>query len=291
MSGTTLKGASNLTSAADLISLDSSKKLDLPSAKNNRNELIEKAPKKNQQNLIGIDDSKAKKPNKETNGSEVKITSASSEIRDEYPTLGTTSSKISAHFVRNESTATSTQVAWNAGAAVPVLKSHNKNIVSEVSKNVTSLPPPGFDLTKAKQTAEATSVPPGFQGNSKISQNNEHNAKHISTKSSQGLYIPPKSFTSRNSDLLNLITKLMGGAQSTRFSTFKSSSTQFRSGAISCADYHKQCLELVDLKSFELFFPELLCLLPDINKQGVSIGNTSFVLYFNIFLEICTIIS
>jgi len=204
-----------------------------------------------------------------------KITSASSENRDEFPNLGTTSSKISAHFVRNESIASNTQVAWNTGADVPVLKCENNKInVSEVTKNVTFLPPPGFDLTKAKQKCETASVPPGFQGNSKNSQNNDvPNAKQISTKPSQGLYIPPKNFTSRNSDLLNLITKLMGGAQSTRFSTFKSLSTQFRSGAISCANYHKQCLELVDLKSFELFFPELLCLLPDINKQGVSTGN------------------
>ena len=175
--------------------------------------------------------------------------------------------------MRNDSTASNTQVAWNAGANGPLLQSNNtKNFVSEVTKNATSVPPPGF-LTQSKQKGEGTSVPPGFQGNSKKLENNdEHNAKHISTKSSEGLYIPPKNFASRNSDLLNLITKLMGGVQSTRFSSFKSLSTQFRSGAISCANYHKQCLELVDLTSFELFFPELLCLLPDINKQGVSIG-------------------
>ena len=64
----------------------------------------------------------------------------------------------------------------------------------------------------------------------------------------------------------------MGGVESSKFSTFKAISSQFRNGAISCDNYHTQCLELVDLKTFEMFFPELLVLLPDVTQQGVSVN-------------------
>ena len=39
---------------------------------------------------------------------------------------------------------------------------------------------------------------------------------------------------------------------------------------ITCSEYHDHCLQLVDIKTFEKFFPELLVLLPDIAKQQVS---------------------
>merc|ERR1712150_194194 len=81
------------------------------------------------------------------------------------------------------------------------------------------------------------------------------------------VYIPPKNFSSRNSELLKLITNIMGGSKSSKFLAFKTLSSQFRSGAVSCDSYHKQCMELVDTTTFEHFFPELLCLLPDIQKQ------------------------
>jgi len=48
---------------------------------------------------------------------------------------------------------------------------------------------------------------------------------------------------------------------------FKDISGQFRAGKIGSQSYFSQCRELVVSHKFNKFFPELLVLLPDINKQ------------------------
>merc|ERR1712126_554116 len=106
--------------------------------------------------------------------------------------------------------------------------------------------------------------PPGFQRETWATKAKGNNKGYENTSV---VYIPPKNFSSRNSELLKLITDSMGGSKSQKFLAFKTLSSQFRSGAVSCDSYHKQCLELVDSSAFEAFFPELLCLLPDIQKQ------------------------
>ena len=147
------------------------------------------------------------------------------------------------------------------------LRSETESNVPEMSLNSPQKPPPGFVISKLIEKNESTAVPPpGFQGHpSTLQGKQETKGKENHTE----VYIPPKNFTSRNSELLKLITNSMGGSKSSKFLAFKTLSSQFRSGAVSCDSYHKQCLELVDTITFELFFPELLCLLPDIQKQQV----------------------
>ena len=91
-------------------------------------------------------------------------------------------------------------------------------------------------------------------------------------------YVRPKQFGARNTSLLEKVTELMGGPNSRNFADFKSLSVRFRSDGITCSEYHDHCLQLVDIKTFEKFFPELLVLLPDIAKQQVP--------FFLLLLEI-----
>ena len=82
-------------------------------------------------------------------------------------------------------------------------------------------------------------------------------------------YVRPSGFGPRNAALLEKVTDLMGGSGSRKFADFKSLSVRFRSDGITCSEYHDHCLQLVDVKTFEKFFPEMLVLLPDIPKQQV----------------------
>ena len=83
-------------------------------------------------------------------------------------------------------------------------------------------------------------------------------------------YIQPPEFKARNGKLVETISNLVGGGKSDKFDQFKKISSSFRSGQISCEDYHRNCLELVGQKKFFEFFPELVYLLPDIKKQQVK---------------------
>ena len=190
---------------------------------------------------------------------------------NDYPSLGTSSTKIDANFVKNDNVVINDQKAWKNTTDVLKNPSEKRNSLPEETRN-SPFPPPGFDPSNTKQKSEATAAPPGFQSTSNTGQHSTDPMERKNNKSkTSGVYLPPKDFVMRNSNLLSLITTLMGGPESSKFSTFKALSGQFRKGAINCDSYHRQCLELVDLKSFETFFPELLCLLPDVNKQGVSI--------------------
>ena len=41
-------------------------------------------------------------------------------------------------------------------------------------------------------------------------------------------------------------------------------------GTVSCGDYLRECLRLAPREALPTFFPELVCLLPDIEKQEVG---------------------
>jgi len=154
-------------------------------------------------------------------------------------------------------------------------------------------PPPGFAAASAP-TKSASAPPPGFgsqvganfdfpalglttKSTSKSSKSKEvttgsgKNSSKVTTTNNNNVarvtYIRPKQFGPRNTSLLEKVTELMGGAESTKFNDFKSLSGTFRRDGITCSEYHDHCLQLVDIKTFEKFFPELLVLLPDIAKQ------------------------
>merc|ERR1719376_2002683 len=164
---------------------------------------------------------------------------------EDFPSLGPSDKKMSAHFRKIQLVAATPAPAPSAAAA--------------------KAPPPGF-LSAGKGTTGASSLsrlgaskapPPGFG----VGQNQP------SASNQRVSYIHPKNFGARNSALLESVTALMGGSKSSTFADFKTWSVQFRKDAISCSEYHDHCLKLVDIKNFEKFFPELLVLLPDIAKQ------------------------
>ena len=95
----------------------------------------------------------------------------------------------------------------------------------------------------------ATKLPPGFV-------NRKRKAKYIS----------PTDFQERNFALITTITDLLGG-KSLEFKMFKEISGKFRTGQIGSAAYFSQCKELIEEKKISQIFPELLSLLPDIDKQ------------------------
>ncbi len=97
-------------------------------------------------------------------------------------------------------------------------------------------------------------------------------------------YRQPVDFAGRNKALLSAVTRVMGG-KSVEFSQFKQLSGQFRAGKLSCEEFYQCSLALVgdDRKAFMQFFPELLVLLPDINKQQVKTRFPKILVYFFLF--------
>ena len=253
--GTAVKKSSNLSSAADLISLAPQ---DTPTSSTKQKEIDnEKDIKKDHKNKGYLNES-INTPNDKgakSKSSKEALPKATNHA-DNFPSLKPAASKISANFAKNDKITTNTKGPWKLETNNHRISVENNNSVPE-GPNISPLPPPGFDDLKTKNRSEAPSMPPGFEPSA--------------LKSTNLVYTPPKDFASRNRKLLSLITELMGGTESARFLKFKTVSSQFRRGDITCDTYHGKCLELLDKESFELFFPELLCLLPDIEKQGVSI--------------------
>ena len=249
-----MKKSSNLSSAADLISLAPQ---DTPTSTKQKEIDNEKDIKKDYNNK-GYLNENINTPNDKgakSKSSKEALPKATNHA-DDFPSLKPAASKISANFAKKDKITTNTKGPWKLETNNHRISVENSNSVPE-GPNISPLPPPGFDDLKTKKRSEATSMPPGFEPSA--------------LKSTNLVYTPPKDFASRNRKLLSLITELMGGTESARFLKFKTVSSQFRRGDITCDTYHGKCLELLDKESFELFFPELLCLLPDIEKQGVSI--------------------
>ena len=115
-------------------------------------------------------------------------------------------------------------------------------------------PPPGFAAASAP-TKSASAPPPGFgsqvganfdfpalglttKSTSKSSKSKEvttgsgKNSSKVTTTNNNNVarvtYIRPKQFGPRNTSLLEKVTELMGGAESTKFNDFKSLSGTFR---------------------------------------------------------------
>ena len=79
-------------------------------------------------------------------------------------------------------------------------------------------------------------------------------------------FLQPADFASRNQALITTITDLLGDHQD-RFSQFRSLSAQFRAADVHPEDYYHHCYDMLGEDCFLALFPELLVLLPDIEKQ------------------------
>ncbi len=124
--------------------------------------------------------------------------------------------------------------------------------VSVRSKTSTSHPP-GFAPSAVK------APPPGFKA--KVQRSKKEKIPAI--------YQQSPDFSARNSKLLSTVVEMLGG-KSLEFSQFKTASGQFRRGEMNSQDYYQQCLNILDERCFLKILPELIVLLPDINKQQVS---------------------
>lgn len=82
-------------------------------------------------------------------------------------------------------------------------------------------------------------------------------------------YQEPENFSTRNQALLTLATQLLGG-KSLEFAQFKKVSSEFRKGDMSTREYYERCTDIIAEENFAKIFPELVVLLPDIEKQNVS---------------------
>ena len=85
-------------------------------------------------------------------------------------------------------------------------------------------------------------------------------------KSSNYNYLQPPDFAARNKALITTITDLLGEQQD-RFNQFRVLSTQFRTAIVKPEHYYSSCIDIIGYDCFLALFPELLVLLPDIDKQ------------------------
>lgn len=107
----------------------------------------------------------------------------------------------------------------------------------------------------------ATHPPPGFAANDLTFTNSSGQSYSILPTSQ---FIPPPSFDQRNRIL---VEKFMSALRSNeKIFEFKQISNMFRNGDLPSKDYYEHCKEVIG-DDFTQIFPELLVLLPDIQKQ------------------------
>ncbi|KAL5018542.1 hypothetical protein ScPMuIL_004264 [Solemya velum] len=135
---------------------------------------------------------------------------------------------------------------------------------TQVKKQSSAPPPPGF--TKPPPgfvTKNNNRPPPGFTNPNK----EESKSENVSTPLGITMeYSKPNDFQNRNQQLIKDIANTLGSRDGC-FDEFKSFSGEFRRGHISASEYYQRCRSLLGENTFENVFPELLALLPDIDKQ------------------------
>ncbi|XP_040581768.1 uncharacterized protein [Lepeophtheirus salmonis] len=166
------------------------------------------------------------------------------DLSNNFPSLGPSTKKISAHFQPNSRDPIPNQ--WDC-VSTPDLFVPN-------------------EATGAKPKSTAPPPPPGFHFNSKQSKAN-NTEQTLPFGNVRSTYNPPKDFAVRNKKLLSLITRILGG-KSLEFKEFMNISKKFRDESISSEGFYDKCVEIVsDNNKLMEFLPELIFLLPDIKKQ------------------------
>ncbi|XP_043279715.1 E3 ubiquitin-protein ligase ZNF598 isoform X2 [Venturia canescens] len=137
-------------------------------------------------------------------------------------------------------------------------------------------PPPGFDT--------ATPPPPGFavkissddripSDNGSLTFTNSSGESYtiLPTRTGKGelekmyTYVIPPDFERRNRSLIERVTEVLGDQEAIKEFRFLSGS--FRRGDCNPEDYYKRCRRAIGVATFDNLFPEMLVLLPDIEKQ------------------------
>jgi len=129
------------------------------------------------------------------------------------------------------------------------------------SSNVTK-PPPGFS---AAPSASVTKPPPGFSG-AFIGDVNSRPVPSVVIPSTANIYSPPQDLSDRNQRLIDRIKSRLN-ENGEEFKSFKTLSAEFRQGEISAKVYYEHCRTLMGSDGLLEILPELIVLLPDIDKQ------------------------
>ena len=123
----------------------------------------------------------------------------------------------------------------------------------------TANPPPGF-------TTWSAAPPPGFTNAETIPPEPEPVVCPEPDFLEIFSYSQPSNFAERNIFLISAVQHHLGDDDE-KFKQFKTGSGQFRQGKITASEYYATCIKLIGTDNFSKVFPELLVLLPDIEKQ------------------------
>lgn len=126
-------------------------------------------------------------------------------------------------------------------------------------------PPPGLS-----KPANLSKPPPGFIQQplsiGEASLVNENGAMPMAADLTNFQYTQPSDFVNRNQTLIQTIQSLCTDNPQ-KFLDFKTLSGEFRRSEIDASTYYHRCEETLGKEKFSEIFPELMALLPDINKQ------------------------
>jgi len=145
---------------------------------------------------------------------------------------------------------------------------------------LTPAPPPGFGGGVCTNSTSVTSPPPGFSvtlnsvarpQSSGLTFTSSSGQRYSILPGSSGnsshRFIPPQDFARRNRALVTRVKEMFVDARS--MDEFCQASKMFRQGQISARDFSVYCQEIMGSEEFAKILPELLVLLPDIDKQQV----------------------
>ncbi|CAO1321783.1 unnamed protein product [Diamesa hyperborea] len=138
----------------------------------------------------------------------------------------------------------------------------SKNVLKDISKQSgydfpKATPPPGFSSNQ--QSTQQLKKPPGFHNFSPDPANDI-----VPVSKGSYTYMPPGNATKRNTALVGEFQKALNTHES--MSQFREMSQMFRDGQYFAKAYYESC-RIVLGENFNEIFPELLALLPDIDKQ------------------------
>lgn len=126
--------------------------------------------------------------------------------------------------------------------------------------------PPGFDTLNGFSEARKP-PPPGFsldlpRSNGLTFTNSSGQSYAISAGFE---YTPPEDFENRNRNLITKVNEIL--LNDVNLKEFRNMSASFRQDKVSAEVYYDHCIKTMGELGFREIFPELLVLLPDINKQ------------------------
>ncbi|KAK3909837.1 E3 ubiquitin-protein ligase ZNF598 [Frankliniella fusca] len=154
-----------------------------------------------------------------------------------------------------------------------ILRGDNALQKSSASSSIN--PPPGFELPVEPVPSLKSVPPPGFSV--KVNSVPRSPSNQLTFTSSSGesypilptvrlhQFVQPPDFQRRNAALMARVIDTLKDPSLQE--EFRQMSILFRQGQLSAASYYKHCVELMGEKAFNNCFPEMLVLLPEIDRQ------------------------